>query len=127
MGISEGSVRGYIIQYASYSKKCNRDLANLERKIKESELEMMKKTTYEGLRYLTQLKYKYNDILSKKVEFGLFREIQKYFESGDKAGKFLANYIKQNEMSSLIPSIKSAEGIIVTKLEDSNEVFRKYL
>ncbi len=82
-------------------KNYNRDLANLERKIKENELEMMKKTTYEGLRNLTSLKYKYNDILSKQVEFGLFRVRQKYFESGDKAGKLLANYIKQREMLSL--------------------------
>lgn len=37
-------LRGYIIQYASYVKKCNsKDLANLEKEIKLRELEMMKK------------------------------------------------------------------------------------
>lgn len=116
-------LRGYIIQYAAYVKKCNiKDLANLEKEIKLRELEMIRKTTHEGLRYLTQLKY--NVILSKKVEFGLFRARQKYFESGDKAGKLMANYIKQREMSVLIPAVQSSERIIVTKPVDINEVFR---
>lgn len=77
------------------------------------------------MRYLTQLKYKYNVIPSKKVEFGLFRVRQKYFESGDKVGKLMANYIIHREMSALIPAVQSSERRIVTKSIDINKVFRK--
>lgn len=38
-----------------------------------------------------QPKYEYNWIISQKVEFGLFRARQRYFQYGDKAGKLLYN------------------------------------
>lgn len=66
---------------------------------------------------LTKMKYEYNNILSRKVEFGLFRVRQKYFKSGDKAGT-LARYIKQQESMATISAVQSEEEPPVTKPAD---------
>ena len=50
-----------------------------------------------NLRKLSHLKYKYNTLLYERVHFSLFRARQRFFEGGDKAGRMLANYIKQQE------------------------------
>lgn len=45
------------------------------------------------------------------------------FESGDKAGKLLARYIKQQESMATITAVRSEEGALVTKSVDINEAF----
>ena len=78
------------------------------------------------LKTVTQLKYEYNRIISQKVEFGLFRARQRYFESGDKAGKLLARYIKQKESRATIMAVQSQRGGLLTKSSDINEAFRNF-
>lgn len=56
----------------------------------------------------------------------LFRTRQTYFESGDKTGKLLANYIKHKECSSIIPSVRSSRGDIFTTATDINNTFKEF-
>lgn len=63
------------------------------------------------LRKITQLKYKYNIILSKKTEFLLYRARQTHFESEDKDGKLLVRYnrIQQKQSNSTTATIQTQE------------------
>ena len=63
----------------------------LESKVKHAETEIKQRMLQDGLRNLTQLKYQYNNILSQKVEFNLFRARQNSFESGDKQENYSLN------------------------------------
>ena len=67
-------LRGFIIQYASHKKKEKAaELLKLEGEVKVAE-NIFKTTMSDGnLRKLSQLKYKYNTLLSQRVEFSLFR------------------------------------------------------
>lgn len=51
---------------------------------------------------------------------------QKYYESGDKAGKLLANSLKQRELSSIISTVRSKEGELKAKTVDINSMFRDF-
>lgn len=120
-------IRGRIIQFAVHSKKLKaQELLELENSNKRAETKIKRQVTPSGLRELTQLKYRYNTILSQKIEFLLFRTRQTYFESGDKAGKLLANYIKHKECSSIIPSVRSSRGDIFTTATDINNTFKEF-
>ena len=121
-------LRGYIIQYASHRKKLNTlQLTQLEKKIQIAETNLKQNMSTSNLRDLTLLKYEFNCILSKKVEFLLFWAKQIYFECGNKAGKFLASYIKQKQSSSAIPAVRSQGGNIVTNPKDINDIFHGVL
>lgn len=120
-------VRGHVIQFSCRKKRDNlRRLADLERKVEEAERRLKQDFVPHNLRVVTQLKYEYNHILSQKVEFGLFRVRQKYFESGDKAGRLLARYIKQQESMATITAVQSQGGVLMTKSADINDTFRKF-
>lgn len=80
-----------------------------------------------GLRKLTQLKYKYNNVLSKRVEFNLLRERQMYFESGDKVGKLLARDMKRRELAFTIPVVRSLTGVVLTATVVINKDFYRIL
>lgn len=103
-----------------------RAMGDLEKKVEEAEQQLKQSFSPQKLRELTKLKYEYNHILSQKVEFGLFRVRQKYFESGDKAGKLLARYIKQQESMATITAVQSEGGALLTKSADINQTFKKF-
>lgn len=120
-------IRGRVIQYASFYKKLKeKEISELENNIKKAETKMKRHTTPSGLRELTQLKYRYNNILSQKMEFLLFRARQTYFESGDKAGKLLANYIKHKESSTIIAAVRAPGGEFFTAATDINKQFKDF-
>ena len=80
-------IRGHVIQFSSHKKiQDTRKLADLERKVGEAEDKLKQNYSPQNLKTVMQLKYDYNWIISQKVEFGLFRARQRYFESGDKPG-----------------------------------------
>uniref|UniRef100_A0A8C6T8R1 Reverse transcriptase domain-containing protein n=1 Tax=Neogobius melanostomus TaxID=47308 RepID=A0A8C6T8R1_9GOBI len=56
----------------------------------------------------------------------LHRARQNYFESGEKAGKLLSNYIKQKKFNSLIPAIQTNENSLVTDPAKINQRFKEY-
>lgn len=120
-------IRGHVILFSSYKKKQSMSrLAILEKKVEEAEQQLKRDFSPHNLGMLTKLKCEYNQLLSQKVEFGLFRARQKYFESGDKAGKLLAHYIKQQESMATITAVQSEEGAPLTKPTDINEAFVKF-
>lgn len=120
-------LRGRIIQHTSFQKRASaQKLIDLEREIKRAESELKRRMSQEGLRELTRLKYQHNTILSQKAEYNLFRAKQTYFESGDKAGKLLARYIKQRELASTIPAVGSPAGDVCTATVDINRVFKEF-
>ena len=119
-------IRGIVIQHASFKKKLQLErLSELERLVRKAEKDFKQDMSPSNLQTVTQLKFEYNSILTEKVEFGLFRARQKYFESGDKAGKLLASYIKHKELSSSISSVQSM-GSLLTKPVDINNAFREF-
>lgn len=63
--------------------------------------------------------------MTQKVEFNLFRARQTYFESGGKAGKLLASYIKQRELASTVPVVRSPAGDLLTATVDINQAFKE--
>lgn len=120
-------VRGFVIQYASHKKKKSvMKQTEIENKIKKLETDLKRCFNANGFRELPKLKYEHNCILSQKVEFSLFRMRQKYFESGDKMEKLLANGLRQRELFSLIPSIRAPGGDLLTKSIDVNNAFKDF-
>ncbi|KAL2085077.1 hypothetical protein ACEWY4_018397 [Coilia grayii] len=118
-------LRGFIIQYTSHKKKKQMaEYLNLEKKVKEAENVFKTNMSDHNLRSLVQLKYQYNSLLSQKLEFLLFRARQRFFEGGDKAGRLLANYIKQQETHSNIPAIHDQQGVLHTSPSDINNTFK---
>ena len=80
-----------------------------------------------NIKALTQLKQDNNFVPSQKVEFSLFRMRQKYYESGDKAGKLLANRKNYHFLFYFIfIFIRSGKGELKTKSIDINNMFREF-
>ena len=51
-------------------------------------------------------------LVHEETAFALFRLRRTYFESGDKAGKMLANRLKQIENRQIIPAIRDEHGML---------------
>jgi len=110
-------LRGFIIQYSSHKKFNAAKLADLERGIKCIEAKSKRSISESILKELTHFKYEYNIIISppKKPDYLLFRARQTFFESVDKAGKYLARYIKQKESKSSVAAVMTADGSLANK------------
>ena len=81
-------------------------LQTLEREVTVAENAYKINMSTENLHKLLQVKYKYNTLLSQKAEWLLFRSRQNFFKEGDKTGRLLSNYIKQQEAQCAIPAIR---------------------
>ena len=62
----------------------------------------------------------------EETVFALFRLRKTYFESGDKAGKMLANRLKQIENRQIIPAIRDEHGMLQCDAATINESFKNY-
>ena len=69
------------------------------------------------------LKYKLNQILSKKISRAFTK--QKYFEFGDKPHKLLARQLRKMENDRTIHKIKNENGHLCTTQGDLNDQFRQ--
>lgn len=120
-------IRGSIIQYASHKKRMEHlELQALEKEVTMTENLYKITMSNDNFHKLLQLKYKYNTLLSQKVQFSLFRARQQYFEEGGKPGQLLANYIKQQESQKVISAIRDHKGILHTSPEGINEIFKDF-
>ena len=120
-------IRGHIIVHTSHHKKSKTwELIELENIIKQAETELKQQVTQDGMRKLKKLKYQYNNIITQKVKFNIFRERQTYFEAADKAGKLLANYVKQRVLASTIPAVRLPVGDLLTATVDVNQAFKEF-
>lgn len=86
-------IRGRLIQHCSYLKKRSvQRLHELEVDIKKMENMHSAQRVHSMLLELNKLKVEYNSILQKKVEFTIFRTKQKYYEQGERTGRFLRTH-----------------------------------
>ena len=75
---------------------------------------------------LNKLKVEYNSILQKKVKYTLFRTKQKYYEQGERTGRFLAQRAKQQYAQSIISGMQNDGGDLKTDDMDINAIFATF-
>lgn len=75
---------------------------------------------------MNKLKAEYNSILQKKVEYTLFRTKHKYYEQGERTGRFLAQRAKQQYTQSIIPAIQNDRGKLKTDDTEINDIFATF-
>ena len=75
---------------------------------------------------LNKLKVEYNSILQRKFEFTLFRTNQKYYEQGERTGRFLAQRAKQQYAQSIISGVQNDGGDLKTDDMDINTIFATF-
>lgn len=80
----------------------------LERDIKDLELEVTDDSSREKQQKLAILKAKYNKLSTNKVLAGLIRLKQTYYDQGEKAGKLLAWRLKTEQNARNITEIVTA-------------------
>uniref|UniRef100_H3BIT3 Endonuclease/exonuclease/phosphatase domain-containing protein n=1 Tax=Latimeria chalumnae TaxID=7897 RepID=H3BIT3_LATCH len=78
----------------------------------------------DSLRY--KKKFELNTILTQKVEYAMFRTRQRYFESGEKAGKLLVLRLRKLQTSRAIPAIYDKQGSLIYSSKAINEAFTSF-
>lgn len=119
-------IRGRLIQHCSYLKKKSVQRLQLEVDIKKMENVHSAQSDHFILLELNKLKVEYNSILQKKVEYTLFRTKHKYYEKGERTGRFLAQRAKQQYTQSIIPGIRNDRGELKTDDMDINAIFATF-
>lgn len=120
-------VRGRLIQYSALLKKAEKQkLIELDQEIKTLSKQHSQQPDPETWRKLNKSKYEMNNIFQKKAEFALFRTKQKYYEQGERAGKILANRVKQLQNQNIISSIHTKDDRVTTDKKVINHVFRSF-
>ena len=120
-------LRGRLIQHSSFLKKQASDqLSKLEAEIKDLEREYADRGDQKLLANLSKAKFELNTIMQRKAEFSLFRCRQKYYEQGERAGKLLAQRVKQQQAQTLISAIQNEKGEILTDTIEINNAFQLF-
>ena len=84
-------IRGNIIAHSSKNKKENMEkIIELERAIKNQEMELTKHFSDKLYQQVCEFKFQLQDIYNKKAEYALFRLGTTFYEGGEKSGKLLA-------------------------------------
>lgn len=121
-------IRGRLIQHCSYLKKRSvQRLQELEVDIKKMENVHSTQSDHSILLELNKLKVEYNSILQKKVEYTLFRTKQKYYEQGERTGRFLAQRAKRQYAQSIISGVQNHGGDLKTDDMDINAIFATFI
>lgn len=110
---SKAVIRGFLIKKSSEAKKKqNKCIQELSEKIQRKELARIKEPHNEKIRKeIFVLQKQLDQISTEEIVRKLKYTKQKYFEFGNKAGKFLAYKVK-----------KKKEGTLVTELQDETGV-----
>lgn len=117
-------IRGRLIQICSFLKKTAVErFQKLEIDIKNMESRHAIYSDHSSLHELSKLRLEYNSLLQKKVEYSLFRSKQKYYEQGERTGRFLAQRARQQYTQSLITGIQNDKGELKTDDTDINNLF----
>lgn len=120
-------LRGHIISYTAHLRKIamssQTELAQKILEIDDSYANNPDPSLYKKrLQYQTE----FNLLTSNDAEMQLLNSRQRIFESGDKAGKLLAQQARAAAASGFIPSIKSSSGATTTDPKLINETFSKF-
>ena len=117
-------MRGQIISYVSSLKKAER--VESETLIKEIfKIDKLYATAPTPALYIErlQLQSKFDLLSTSKTQKQLFLAKQRFFETGDKAGRLLAHQARAATLSRLIPKIKSASGEVTSDPIKINNIF----
>lgn len=120
-------IRGHIISYTSHLRKLTMSRqAELSQKLLEVDDSYANNPDPSFYKKRLQLQTEFNLLTTNEAELQLLKSRQRVFESGDKAGKQLAQQARAASVSRLIPSIKSPSGVILTDPKLINETFTKF-
>ncbi len=75
---------------------------------------------------LSRAKFELNTIMQRKTEFSLFRCRQQYYEQAERAGKLLAQRVKQQQAQTLITALQNDKGEILTDPIEINNAFQEF-
>ena len=120
-------MRGQIISYVSSLKKAER--AESESLIKEIfRIDNLYATAPTPALYKErlQLQSKFDLLSTSKTQKQLILTRQRFFETGDKAGRLLAHQARAATLSRLIPKIKSASGDVTSDPTKICDIFRSF-
>lgn len=119
--------RGYVISYTAYLKTTNvKRQTELTQMILEVDNEYSTNPDPALYKRRLQLHSELGLLTTSEAELQLRKSQQKFFESGDKAGKLLAQQSRTAAASRLIPAIKSPSGTTLTDPKSINETFAKF-
>ena len=120
-------IRGQMMGYTrNKSNKNYLEILELERDIKELELEITGDDSREKQQKLAILKAKYNRLSTNKALAGLIRLKQTYYDQGEKAGKLLAWRLKTQQNERIITEIVTANGDKTSDPQKINTLFETY-
>lgn len=120
-------IRGQMMGYTrNKSNKQYLEILELERDIKELEVEVTENFSREKQQELVILKAKYNKLSTNKALAGLIRLKQTYYDQGEKAGKLLAWRLKTEQNARTITEIVTANGDKTSDPQIINTLFESY-
>lgn len=124
---SKAYMRGQLISFVSNSRK--KELlytTNLLDKIKDIDFKYSSNQDPSLYTERVKLQSELNLTTTTAAMTQLIKTRQRFFESGDKAGKLLSYQARAEATSKLIPNIKSCAGENVSDLAEINRVFAEY-
>ncbi len=107
-------------------KRYVQHFTELEEDIKKLETMHSTQSDHSVLLELNKLTVEYNSILQRKVEYMLFRTKHKYYEQGERTGRFLAQRAKQQYAQSIIPGVRNDRHELKTDDMDINSIFATF-
>ncbi len=124
---SKAFIRGQMMGYTrNKSNKKYLEMLELERDIKELELEITGGNGKEKQHKLAILTAKYNKLSINKALAGLTRLKRTYYDQGEKAGKLLAWRLKTQQNERIITEMDTADGDKTSNPQIINTLFETY-
>lgn len=120
-------LRGHIISYTTHLRKMTKSRQEeLSQKLLEADNSYSNNPDPLLYKKRLQLQTEFNLLSTNEAELQLLKSRQRFFESGDRAGKLLAQQARAASASRLIHSIRSTPGVIITDPKSINETFTKF-
>lgn len=120
-------LRGQIIEYSSRMKKAREaKLENISQALADIDEQHSSSPSLDLYKDRLYLQTEYDTLTADKATYLLSKAHHNIYESGDKAGKLLAQQARQAASSRLIPKVHDRKGEIVTNQLEINNVFKQY-
>ena len=120
-------LRGHTISYTTHLRKMTRSKQEeLSQKLLDIDDSYSNHPDPLLYRKRLQLQTEFDLLSTNEAELQLLRSRQQFFESGDRAGKLLAQQARAASASRLIHSIRSTPSVVLTDPKSINETFTKF-